>query len=267
MDLSFPSSRGAAVPPCRPGSSPEIIDPWSTGKRRSTGRGARAVSKIVMPPVLAAHRPRTPAAIQEILPALRSELDRLGLKRVRLGLEAGADWQGAFAITGDGALEIVIGASLDPMKTLHHEVIHALKHLDLFTTAEWTALERAAVSGWIERHQIDTRYPDLTWRERVEEAIAEAFAEHQKTPGSGKPSPIARAFDKIARLLLAFRNALAGAGFRTAAEIFERVHSGEISARQNIALHVGPSCRTNLLAMNRQAGGRSDDRDYGAQGS
>ncbi|MFE3836931.1 hypothetical protein [Pseudogemmobacter sonorensis] len=232
MDLPIRHSRPSSVPHCGPGPIPEVGEPWGARKRRAKRAGAGLISEITTlaaPPAMR-HQALTP--IQKIMPSLRSELDRIGLKRVRLGHEARAEWQGAFAITGDGALEIVIGASLDPMKTLHHEVIHALRHMDLFTPAEWGALERAAVSGWIEKHDIDARYPDHSYSERIEEAIAEAFAEVSATGAVIPAGPLARAFDKIARLFRAFRNALRGCGFQTAEDVFGRVLAGKISARQ-----------------------------------
>lgn len=168
--------------------------------------------------------------VMRLLPRLRAELDRLDLKRVRLGIETGVDWQGAFAITGDGAMEIVIGASLDPMKTLHHEVIHALRMMDLFTPAEWKVLVLAGET-WMEKHDIAARYPDLSHAEQIEEAIAEEFSEALAAKKAPRGSLLIQAFNKIARLFKAIANVLRGAGFHTAEDIFGRVLAGEIGAR------------------------------------
>ncbi|MCA0422062.1 MAG: hypothetical protein LCH61_01850, partial [Proteobacteria bacterium] len=170
--------------------------------------------------------------IAAMMPKLRAELDRLDLKRVKLAMDSGSDWQGMFQVTGDGAMEITIAASLDPMKTLHHEVIHALRSLDLFTLSEWRALELAAERGWIEKHDIAARYPDLLPHEQIEEAIAEEFSEALAVKKSPKGSALVTAFNKIARLLRALRNVLNGAGYQTAEDIFGRILAGEISKRQ-----------------------------------
>jgi len=170
--------------------------------------------------------------IAAVMPKLRAELDRLDLKRVKLAMDSGSDWQGMFQVTGDGAMEITIAASLDPMKTLHHEVIHALRSLDLFTLSEWRALELAAERGWIEKHDIAARYPDLLPHEQIEEAIAEEFSEALAVKKSPKGSALVTAFNKIARLLRALRNVLNGAGYQTAEDIFGRILAGEISKRQ-----------------------------------
>ena len=175
------------------------------------------------------------AAAEEILrqaPALRAELDRLDLGRVRLFVDQKANWQGKFAVMADGAMEITIGASLDPMKTLHHEVIHALKVMNLFTPSEWTALELAATKGWLEKHDIAARYPDLSPDARIEEAIAEEFAASLEARRAPKGSALVHAFNKIARFFRAVRNVFNGAGFQTAEDVFGRVLAGQITQRQ-----------------------------------
>jgi hypothetical protein len=193
--------------------------------------------------------------IRSLLPKLRAELDRLDLKRVRLTAREGdPGWQGAFAITGDGEMEILIGASLDPMKTLHHEVIHALRAMNLFTPEEWKALTLAAERKWLAKHDIAKRYPDLTEAERIEEAIAEEFSEALAAKESPKGSILVRAFNKIARVLRALRNVLQGAGYQTPEDIFGRVLAGEISARRagNTGARAGMAEQRRKAAPERQ---------------
>lgn len=180
--------------------------------------------------------------ITRLMPALRAELDRLDLKRVKLRQGDGkADWQGAITITGDGEIEIVIGASLDPLKTLHHEVIHALRAMNLFTAEEWKALTLAAERKWLDKHDIEARYPHLTREEQIEEAIAEEFSEALAAKQAPKGSILIRTFNKIARVFRALRNVLNGAGYQTPEDIFGRVLAGEISKRQagNTGARVG----------------------------
>ena len=175
-------------------------------------------------------------ATEEILrvaPALRAELDRLDLGRVKLFVATNSpNYQGMFQVTGDGGMEITIAASMDPLKTLHHEVIHALRTMNLFTPAEWRALELSAVNGWVKKHDIVARYPDLLPSEQIEEAIAEEFSEALDAKRAPKGSALVTAFNKIARLFRAIRNAFHGAGFRTAEDIFGQILAGEISKRQ-----------------------------------
>ena len=183
--------------------------------------------------------------IRRLFPALRAELDRLNLKRVKLTQAEGKTngWQGMFKVTGDGEMEIIIGASLNPMKTLHHEVIHALRAMNLFTPEEWKALKLAAHRSWYQKHDIMARYSSgqgenvplysmLSAEQELEEAIAEEFSEALAKRQAPKGSILVTAFNKIARLFRAFRNVLNGAGFQTTEDIFGRVLSGEIGARQ-----------------------------------
>ncbi|GAB1364725.1 hypothetical protein MASR1M32_39610 [Rhodobacter sp.] len=177
------------------------------------------------------------AEIKRLMPALRAELDRLDLKRVKLSMDRRAWWQGKFEVTGAGAMEITIGASLDPLKTLHHEVIHALRALNLFTPEEWRALEIAALKSWMEKHDIANRYPDLPLEHQIEEAIAEEFSQALEQKRSPKGSLLVTAFNKIARFLRAVRNVFNGAGFQTAEDVFGRVLAGEIGKRQQPGFH------------------------------
>lgn len=169
-------------------------------------------------------------ALQAILPALRVELDRLNLKRVKLSKDTDGSRQGAF-IADANRLKILIGPSLDPMAVLHHEAIHALKLLDLFTPQEWRALEIKAARSWVDRYDIVARYPDLMPSEQIEEAIAEAFADARNTKKAPSGSILIRAFNKIVRMFKAIGNALRGAGFQTIEDVFGRAMSGEIGGR------------------------------------
>ncbi|MEM8974622.1 MAG: LPD38 domain-containing protein, partial [Pseudomonadota bacterium] len=172
-------------------------------------------------------------ALISALPSLRAELDRLSLKRVDLVIDVpGGERQGGFRMDVLGRMEILIGTSLDPEMTLHHEAIHAMRALNLFTAAEWEVLQQAASKGWVEKHDIDKRYPDLLPSEQIEEAIAEEFAASVKARRAPASSAITRVFNKIHRLLKAFGNALRGQGFQTAEDVFNRALSGEIGARQ-----------------------------------
>lgn len=199
-------------------------------------------------------------AIRPALPALRAELDRLNLKRVRLGEDLTEGRLGAFRAVG-GNLEILVGPSLDPEATLHHEVIHALKAMNLFTPAEWKALEMKAARTWVEEFDIPARYPDLLPSEQIEEAIAEAFAKAAKTRAAPKGSVLVQAFNKVARLFKAFGNALRGAGFQTADQVFDRVASGAVGARDaggtgfvNTLREARPPRRRNSTSMMATAG-------------
>lgn len=212
------------------------------------------------------HRPapgRTvadPAVIARAMPRLRAELDRLNLKRVTLELDApGMGRQGAMVARAPGQIDILIGQSIDPDATLYHEAIHAMRAMNLFTPEEWTALEAAAAKrgpggapSWIDKHRIPERYPDLMQDEQIEEAIAEEFAERFASRESPAGSILIRAFNKIARLLKALRNAFTGPGVQTAEDVFGAVMAGQIGARD--------AGNTGAIAARDQRRSPSQDR-------
>lgn len=116
---------------------------------------------------------------------------------------------------------------------LHHESIHVLRNLGLFSAGEWKTLEAAAKrQGWIERFEVRKRYPNLPEDRQIEEAIAEAFAAASR---ADKDDPtggvLGRAWQKTQRFLGAFRNALEGRGLRTAEGVFERTAAGRVGSR------------------------------------
>lgn len=177
-------------------------------------------------------QPMARDTIAQLLPRMRAELDRLDLSRVKLMLDdSGADWQGMVIGNPFTDMSIIIGASVDPMKTVYHEVIHIFRGMNLFTPQEWTALETVAGREWIAKYEIEERYPDLTREEQIEEAIAEAFADAVATKTPPKGGLIITAFNKMARLMRAMRNVLNGAGFQTAEDVFGRAYAGELTKR------------------------------------
>ena len=177
------------------------------------------------------------STLKDILPELRSELDRLHLKRVSLEADTGIDGArrgGAFTVNRMGEMKILLSqGARGPdgyFHSLHHEAIHALRAMNLFTPAEWAALEAEAVRTWVERHNIPQRYPDLLPSEQIEEAIAEAFADWAQAERKAK-GPVAGAFAKVRRFFNAVMSVLSGKGYDTPEKIFGRALAGEVGAR------------------------------------
>lgn len=116
---------------------------------------------------------------------------------------------------------------------MHHEVIHALRNLGVFTPGEWATLRAAAQrEGWHREFGIAKRYPTLDANGQDEEAVADKFG--QWASGAA-PEPKGGLLGRIWRKFLAFlgraRNALAGRGFQTADDVFQRVEAGEVGRR------------------------------------
>lgn len=182
-----------------------------------------------MPTAIPGARHLNRDAAKTALPRLRRELDRLNLQRVRVAMDREAQTrQGAFTVSPFGAMDILIGQSLDPDKTMYHEAIHAMRHLDLFTPNEWAALTKKAEMTWLEQYDIAERYPNLLREEQIEEAIAEAFSDAAASKTAPRGGLLVTAFNKIARLMRAIKAAF---GAQSAKDVFDAAYAGDIGAR------------------------------------
>jgi hypothetical protein len=128
-------------------------------------------------------------------------------------------------------IEVAIDAK-DPAWVLNHEAIHALRDLGLFRDAEWATLRRAARADTARTTEMDRLYPGLDEDAKVEEAIADTFADW-KAGGMEAGGFLKSAFAKIKSLIEALGNWLRGAGFNSAEDIFWRVKRGEVGARRS----------------------------------
>lgn len=155
--------------------------------------------------------------------------------------------------TGDGYYSSnLIGIALDapnPMETLRHETIHALKEMGAFTTQEWDVLQKAATNKWLNQFvrqkknrdgkNLYEAYKDLYQEQYntlngfdeyvAEEAIAEAFKyfNANKAPANN----IGKIFNKIKEFFNALKNSFTGLGFQTSNQIFNRIEKGQIKPR------------------------------------
>ncbi len=120
--------------------------------------------------------------------------------------------------------------SADPVKVFNHEIIHALKEAGAFTPSEWKTLE-AKAPEWRKKYDIDNRYAalDLSDRQLNEEAIAHASQDH-KVQGKFR-----RIFNRASNFIKGVGDVLRGKGFnfKSAEDIFDAVHSGEVSGRES----------------------------------
>jgi hypothetical protein len=176
---------------------------------------------------------------------LRKRLDALGLSTVQLDVfdkvlsQEGFEVNGKYLV-GQRLVQIALNARPDTniyennqdatLYTLHHEVIHALKDLGLFTPQEYARLRKAALDTWIDQFNIKDKYPNLNLEEQVEEAISEAFADHMVNRFN-TGTILGRAFQRIKSFIYALNDALRGAGFDNVTDIFEMIDSGIIGNR------------------------------------
>lgn len=176
--------------------------------------------------------PEFQKAADELAKKLRPMMERLGLGDLRLNiLKAIKTKDGQ---TADGYyLQKVIAIAMDadnPIRTLRHEGIHALKELGAFTPEQWRVLENKAKSEWLAKYDIPNRYRGMgmSQADMIEEAIADAFSDFDQT--KAPPGLIGALFNKIRQFMTAFGNGLRGMGFQTAEGIFTRLDAGGLKA-------------------------------------
>ncbi|KAA5605419.1 PLxRFG domain-containing protein [Roseospira marina] len=159
---------------------------------------------------------------------LKAKLREMGLGDVDVviandiggGTRNGFYWRGLIAVALDQGPDAAEA-------TLDHEAIHALRRLGLLKGADWRALEQAArAEGWITKHRVAKRYPDLSAEQQLEEAIADEF----RTRRAGKPhrhALVRRALNVIARILDRIREVFTERGM-TAEDVFRRIETGRV---------------------------------------
>ena len=123
---------------------------------------------------------------------------------------------------------VVAATAPDPMNSLRHEAIHALRDLNLIRPEEWRRLSARAEAEWIGRYDIEARYPGLSREGQIEEAVAEAFADHAETP---LPPGLRGVWENVKRFLDRLGAWLRGQGFQTVDDVLGRIDSGEVGAR------------------------------------
>jgi hypothetical protein len=171
---------------------------------------------------------------QTLLPALK----RYGLEKVALRvLNSIADGK------ADGYyVQQVMAIALDaknPMGTLRHESIHALKELGAFTPQEWKILENKAKSEWVQKYIKDANLYEAYKKQYqeengnlvgfepyiLEEAIAEAFKNFKV--GNLPAGMIGNIWVRLNKMFEALRNSFNKLGFQTAEDIFTSVEEGK----------------------------------------
>ena len=157
----------------------------------------------------------------------------------------------------------------NPVQTMRHEALHALRDLGFFTDSQWQALTNKAKSEWIQKYlknqnvevdgKVMSRYDGYVyinqtepaaWNKAnpdkppravmsdaalnellVEEAIADAFGDFD---ANGSPAGMMAAILKrLNQFFEALRNAITGAGFQTAEDIFGKVERGELKGEKD----------------------------------
>ena len=183
-------------------------------------------------------------ALKEKLKTLEDKLvpllSKFGLKDVALNVVKSIE-RNAEGSYIDKLIKIAMDAE-NPIRTMRHEALHAMKELGFFTDAQWKALEKQARDVWIDKYlggqmakvgdKVMTRLEaykqmGLSEAEIIEEAIADAFGDFD-TAGKAPPGMLQALFKRMQQFFGALRQALGGAGFESAEEIFGKIERGEL---------------------------------------
>jgi len=221
---------------------------------------------------------------RDMFDVLRAELDALGLKDLNLelirpkktkdGYELGqmstktmrdpADLTKIIALSRVMRIAIdlaqttgsIRAKSKEQIKTiLHHEVIHAMRSMNLFTADEWRILSEASERDWVKRkwpmdhgYTVEDIYSKASKDTKLEEGVARAFEYY--TRGEFQPAgAVARIFQKTKEFFQKLADYAMGLGItENEAEIFERILSGEIGSRlrKDQALYKVPYDKANI---------------------
>jgi hypothetical protein len=176
------------------------------------------------------------AEARDLAVTLRNSLDKMGLRGIGLNLE-----DTMYRLI-DGRMSEVNGSYFDKLinlslagpnifRTMNHEAVHAMKDLGFFSDRDWALLSDLAKSQWINKYDPDgSRYGSKPMDIRIEEAIADAFADMQT-----QPPAIKSYFNQIINVLKRIGNVLRGKGFRTAQDIFREAAEGKLSEQVETA--------------------------------
>jgi hypothetical protein len=203
------------------------------------------------------------AQVQAFEQTLRNLLNKFGLKDVGLKILDGMTDSGSYAAQ---IIRIAADAA-NPVRTLRHEAIHALRELGFFTDAQWKSLSKMAKDKWIDQYlkqrNVDgkplkageeSRY-DAYMREYngdmekiTEEAVSDAFADFDATkPPAGMLQALLK---RMKDLFQSIKSALTKV--ESPEQIFGKVEKGELKEGAREAKGEAKSLRDRATANFRR---------------
>ena len=181
----------------------------------------------------------TPELLAKTKP-LRDMLNRFGLGDVALKIVKAIENKADGSYAGK-VIELALDAK-NPIRTLRHESLHALKELGFFTDAQWKSLEKMARDKWIPKYlegstavlkdgKTGTRlqaYEEmgLSKADIIEEAIADAFGDFDAN--KAPPGMLTALLNKMRGFFESLNNYLEGRGFQNSQDIFGAIEKGQL---------------------------------------
>jgi len=208
-------------------------------RRKSTPAKGKKVSEVLGK--IEKEKPVTETAeLKKLTQDLRKTLDKFGLGDVALNIVKAIENQadGSYAAK---VIQLAVDAQ-NPIRTMRHEALHALKELGFFTPQQWKSLERMAKDQWIDKYlkskkatlddgTVVTRYEayqklGLSDADIMEEAIADAFGDFDATKAPA--GMLSALLNKMRNFFDALGNYLSGRGFQSYKDIFGQVEAGKL---------------------------------------
>ena len=161
---------------------------------------------------------------------------------------------------------------------LDHEIVHAVRDLDLWKESEWKTLENAVKTKMFPGtpnisflNNARARYPNKSPVDQTEEAVAELvrYAQKDKSLVTGKPKAM---INRMNEFFERSNNAIKGAGFQNVNDVVRKLQSGEIGKRERLVTKVtrtpkGITTATygpiRTLKSTEEAAGAVPERDIG----
>ena len=183
------------------------------------------------------YNPAVRESAPQITAMLLPEMKRFGLENVGLKVMDSIENGRADGMWANNLIYVALDKP-NPMGSMRHESIHALRELGGFKENEWSALNNKAKGEWLQTFIKDTgkydQYKKIYQQDNKtlagfdnyiqEEAIAEAFRYFDK---NGAPEGMIGAiYEKLKLMFEAIRNGFTGAGFQSADSIFRSIESG-----------------------------------------
>ena len=222
----------------------ELIDSTDTGSQveRLKQYAQARIQELQGEAPTGGFTPEAQAKVDAIQKTLIPQLQKFGLNNVGVRIVNAINNGTADGEYVNKLINIAYDAE-NPMGTLRHETIHALKDLGAFTDKEWAILKKKAQDEWIQTYIVNENLFEAYQNAHLkqvgsmkgfeemieEEAIAEAFKHF--AVGKKPSGIIGNIFNRISKLFEAIRRAFTGQGFNSPDKIFQGIEEGEYAGR------------------------------------
>jgi hypothetical protein len=184
------------------------------------------------------YRPEVFESHAELYKAIVPKLKKFGLENVGVKIMDSIENGRADGLWANKVIHLAMD-SPNPIGTMRHESVHALRQLGGFKPNEWTVLTNKAKDEWVDKFikkaDLYDQYKDQYVKDNGnltgfddyihEEAIAEAFKHFDQTkPPAGLVGNI---YQRLKQFFETIRNGFEGNGFNTADSIFRSLDEGK----------------------------------------